>query len=665
MAAPALTMAPFATRARIAPDEVHRVVSTALDGGFYRAVNPDLAESGLDPIRHYLSSGWREGRDPAPWFSTRAYVEAYPEVIKAGWNPFCHYLLVGRREGREIARSVLADDYLLRRARRGEEPAWSFESLAGGAQAADAVAEEAAIRHRERVLAGKEFDTAFYLSLNVDVAKSGVDPLDHFLSGGWREGRDPNATFSVKDYLESYPDIAEADVNPFVHFLSAGRAEGRTGRTELGFRYEIIKRLAPLEAKVAAVARAEAKVKLGTAAAFAKALAGARTGLADLHITFSHDDYTANTGGVQLCLQREGARIAELGRDHLHFYPAKPWPVVRVRGEAGRLGVLLNGKSVGAFAPKTIASALGKAAGAVRAGKRSFAIHSLLGHAAGETADIVAAAGLKAGFFWLHDFASLCAGFHLLRNDVEDCSAPPPESAACGICVYGPWRARHLAEHERLFERLSLTVVSPSQPTLDLWKARAAYPTAGEAIHPHAWLLERGPAPKTPADRPLRIAYAGMPAAHKGWEIFRDLASRHADDPRYHFLHLGGRPQPGLALEFHKVTVTDDRPRAMQEAIETHQADAVLIWPLCRETFSFIAYEAVAAGAAIVAGPDSGNVAAFVEAGGPGLVLSGEDALARAFETGAVAQLARSVRKPALYDLAFSALTVDLLEGQG
>ena len=656
-------MALSTARARIAPDEVHRVISTALDGGFYRAVNPDLAESGLDPIRHYVLSGWREGRDPAPWFSTRAYVEAYPEVVKAGWNPFCHYLLVGRREGREIVRSVLADDYLLRRARRGEEPAWSFETLAGGTQAADAVAEEAAIRHRERVLAGKEFDAAYYLSVNIDVAKSGVDPLDHFLSGGWREARDPNATFSVKDYLESYPDIAEADVNPFVHFLSAGRAEGRTGRTELGFRYEIIKRLVPLEAKVGAVTRASARVKLGTAAALAKALAGSRTKLRDLHVTFSHDDYTANTGGVQLCLQREGARVATLGRDHLHLYPAKPWPVVRVRGEAGHLGVLLNGKAMGVFTPKVVIGVLGKACGAVKAGRHSFAIHSLLGHAAGETADILAAAGLKAGFFWLHDFASLCAGFHLLRNDVEDCSAPPPESAACGICVYGPWRARHVAEHERLFERLSLTVVSPSRPTLDLWKATAAYPTAGEVVLPHARLVERGLAPKTPADRPLRIAYAGMPAAHKGWEIFRDLAAKYAEDPRYHFLHLGGRPQPGLALEFHKVTVTDAKPRAMQEAIEKHQADAVLIWPLCRETFSFIAYEAVAAGAAIIAGPDSGNVAAFVEAGGHGFVLAGEDALALAFETGEVAALARGARKPALYDLAFSALTVDLLEG--
>jgi hypothetical protein len=654
--------APLTARARIAPDEVHRVISIALDGGFYRAVNPDLVDGGQDPIRHYLSSGWREGRDPAPWFSTRAYVEAYPEVIKAGWNPFCHYLVLGRREGREIARSVLADDYLLRRARRGEEPAWSFETLMGGAQAADEVAEEAAIRHRERVLASEEFDATYYLRLNVDVARTGVDPLDHFLSGGWREGRDPNATFSVKDYLESYPDIAEADVNPFVHFLSAGRAEGRAARTELGFRYDIIKRLVPIETRVAALERASARLKLGTAAALGKALARARTGLADLHITFSHDDYLANSGGVQLCLQREGARIADLGRDHLHLFPAKPWPVVRVQGEAGHLGVLLNGEAVGVYAPRTIISALAKAAVKVKAGRRSFAVHSLLGHAAGETAGIVGAVGLREGFFWLHDFASLCAGYHLLRNDVEDCAAPPPESTACSICTYGPRRARHVVEHERLFEQLSLTVVSPAQTTLDLWKARADYPTAAEVVLPHARLVERGPAPPTPADRPLRIAYAGMPVAHKGWEIFRELATRHADDPRYHFLHLGGRTVAGLPLEFHKVVVTDQAPRAMQEAIAQYEADAVLVWPICRETFSFTAYEAVAAGAAVITGPDSGNVAAFVETGGHGVVLAGEDALAQAFEAGEVADLARSARKPALYDLAFSALTVDLLE---
>ncbi len=651
----------------VSADEVLQVISTAVDGAFYRAINPDLDAAGVDPIRHYMQSGWREGRDPAPWFSTKAYVEAYPEVAKAGWNPLHHYLSKGRREGHEIVRSAHAAGYLLARARRGVEPAWSFTSLLGGpaAEAAatvDVVTRDAAELRREREVAAGEFDHAFYAGANPDVARKGADPLDHFLTAGWREGRDPSPAFSVKDYLETYPDIASAGINPFVHFLSVGRAEGRIARNELGFRYEIIKHLAPLEKRVAAVARASSRLKLGKAADLAEALAGARTGLAKLHITFSHDDFTRNTGGVQLCLQRESARIAATGGDHLHFYPAKAWPVVRTAGEAGHLGVVFNGHAVGVFAPGTAATTLRKAVGTTKARRRSFAIHSLLGHTADQTADILAAAGLNAGFFWLHDFASLCAGYHLLRNDVEDCAAPPPESAACGICIYGPWRARHLAEHERLFERLALTVVSPSQPTLDLWRRSWKFADKGEVILPHATLVERGPAPVAAGKRPLRIAFAGMPAPHKGWPVFHDLVLRFAGDPRYEFLHLGGRTPGGLPLEFHRIVVTDETPRAMQDAIERLGVDVVLLWPLCRETFSFTAYEAVAAGAAVIAGPDSGNIAAFVQAGGHGMVLADEDALGEALASGEIVALSRTRRRPMLYDLAFSALTVDLLE---
>ncbi len=648
--------------AALSLEEAYGVVATALDGAFYRTTYPDVVDAQSDPVRHYVASGWREGRDPAPWFSTEAYLRANPDVAQAGWNPLCHYLLCGRREGREVERSAESDKYLLSRAREGASPRWTFDGLTGPPAAADPLAEAAAEELRRRTLAASEFDVAFYLKHNPDVAKTDLDPLDHFMANGWSEGRDPNADFSIREYLDANPDVGAAGVNPFWHYLAAGRAEGRKLRADLGFRYEIINRLQPLETRVAAVAKASARLKLGTAAALAKGLAGARTALADLHVTFSHDDYTANTGGVQLCLQREDARIAALGRDHLHVYPAKPWPVVRVHGEAGALGVLLNGRPLGVYAPKTLAAALRRAAAEVPAGTRSFAIHSLLGHNAAQTADILGALGLSRGFFWLHDFASLCAGYHLLRDDVEDCAAPPVGSMACGVCVYGPGRARHIAEHARLFERLALTVVSPSQPTLDLWRERSDCAAEAEVILPHATLVARGEAPKTPLDRPLRVAYAGMPAAHKGWEVFRTLVERHGADPRYEFHHLGGRTVAGLPLTFHRVTVTEARPRAMQEAIEAAQADVVLIWPLCRETFSFTAYEAVAAGAAILTNPDSGNVAAFVQAEGRGRVLANEAALAVAFESGEVADLARARRRPQLYDLVFSGLSVDLLE---
>jgi hypothetical protein len=511
--------------------------------------------------------------------------------------------------------------------------------------------------HPDRELVLAEFDARFYLAANRDVARAGADPVEHFLAHGWREGRDPNRRFSLREYLRANPDVAAAGVNPFVHYLKAGRREGRKPRQDLGFRYAIIAGLTDMETRIAEAARAAATVRAQPEADLVAALARSRTGLADLHITFSHDDFTANVGGVQLCLRREARAVAEAGRDHFHIFPAKPWPTLRREDDAALLGVVWNGEAVGAFPPSVVTSAL---RGRAKAG--SFAIHSLLGHAVDETLAILAAAGLRRGLFWLHDFASLCAGVHLLRNDVEDCAAPPPDSAACGICFYSGWRSRHLGQHERLFQALELTVVSPSESALELWRSAWRFPARGQVVLPHVRLVARGPAPAVEAERPLRVAFAGVPAAHKGWAVFKETALNHLDDPRYEFHVFAGDSPAGVPATFHPVSAGGPEPDGMRRALAEAEIDVALIWPLCRETFSFTAHEAVAAGAAVVTNPDSGNVAAFVAEGGHGRVLADEDALAAAFETGDMLSLSRARRGAKLYDLEYSALSMDLIE---
>jgi hypothetical protein len=647
-------------------DDLHRVLSTAVDPDFYRRAYPEIDVPNLDPVMHYALHGWRDGRDPAPWFSAAAYLERHPDVAAAGLEPVYHYLTHGLAEGREIAPSAAGEAYRRAGLAADDPQAWRYAPAAPGVRPVTYVqpaAPPARLPPPELAdadLVRPAFDVAYYLALNPHIANDPIDPVVHFLVHGWREMRDPHPSFSIADYLEAYPDIAAAGINPYVHYLRTGRAEGRLPRHPLGFRYDLLADMTPMDRRMALPEWKSGRAYTNAADKLAAGLRRARTGLRDLHLTFSHDDYVNHFGGVQLCLQREDAGFAALGRDHVHVYPLIAWPVVRSADEPAPLGVLLNGRQLGVFTPRTVARVLREACGAVPAGRRSFAIHSLLGHEVGETIDIIHAVGLEAGYFWLHDFASLCAGFHLLRNDVEDCAAPPPESAACSLCLYQPMRPRHLAQHGQLFDRLDLTVVSPSEPTLSLWKASWNFPAAAEVILPHARLVPRGPAaPRKPG--PFRLAFPGVPVAHKGWPLFEALALRFADDPRYSFLHLGTRTPPGALPQFHPVSVTAERPRAMQETLEALDVDAVLIWSLVRETFSFTAYEAVAAGAAVITGPDSGNVAAFVHEGGHGLVLPDDDALIAAMESGEILSLARDARDVELYDLAFSGLTLELL----
>lgn len=71
------------------------------------------------------------------------------------------------------------------------------------------------------------FNLAWYTGRYPDVLQAGMDPLEHFLSHGGREGRDPGPHFNSSAYLAAYPDVAQTGLNPLVHYIRHGRREGR------------------------------------------------------------------------------------------------------------------------------------------------------------------------------------------------------------------------------------------------------------------------------------------------------------------------------------------------------------------------------------------------------------------------------------------------------
>jgi hypothetical protein len=76
----------------------------------YLIANPDVAAAGVDPRKHYLTIGRKEGRRLFPVqhselpdvFDPEAYLLANPDVAAAGVDPREHYLAFGLREGRRL-----------------------------------------------------------------------------------------------------------------------------------------------------------------------------------------------------------------------------------------------------------------------------------------------------------------------------------------------------------------------------------------------------------------------------------------------------------------------------------------------------------------------------------------------------------------------------------
>src|SRR5690606_33577668 len=172
----------------------------------------DLAADPEAAVAHFLDRGVSLGLDPGPAFSARRYLRENPDVAAAGMNPLLHYLAYGRGEGRVAFRVDDAGD---------DDPLPMPQPPSP--QTLERWAREVALL-RDSAL----FDPDFYLDRYPDVRAAGVDPLQHFVEHGAREGRWPNPWFDPAWYRANHQRGDDA-ANPLLHYAHApDRATSRT-----------------------------------------------------------------------------------------------------------------------------------------------------------------------------------------------------------------------------------------------------------------------------------------------------------------------------------------------------------------------------------------------------------------------------------------------------
>lgn len=218
--------------------------------------NPDYyaEQTGInDPVEallHFCREGWQKGINPSRGFLVGPYLEAYPDIAESGVNPLWHYLRHGRAEGRR-AFSLTTEN------------AWRFTAQEM------ALPDDANITARDRataqeVAASGLFDKAYYLAeyaLYLDDRSIEAPELHYHLVGerlgllpnpyfdpeyyrrqprgrrsnslllhygkkGWKKGLNPSALFDGDAYLEAFARWIPGKTCPLGHFLSVGRSSG-------------------------------------------------------------------------------------------------------------------------------------------------------------------------------------------------------------------------------------------------------------------------------------------------------------------------------------------------------------------------------------------------------------------------------------------------------
>lgn len=67
--------------------------SGMFDAAYYLKEYKEVIDTDMDPIKHYVLIGWKQGKNPNEFFNTQNYLDANKDVKASVINPFAHYII--------------------------------------------------------------------------------------------------------------------------------------------------------------------------------------------------------------------------------------------------------------------------------------------------------------------------------------------------------------------------------------------------------------------------------------------------------------------------------------------------------------------------------------------------------------------------------------------
>jgi len=362
-------------------------------------------------------------------------------------------------------------------------------------------------------------------------------------------------------------------------------------------------------------------------------------------LALSHADYLVCLGGTEKLLREEQGNLDKQGISYLQLSTYQPQ---RSKTEDGTYNPLLvvnvDSQPLGTCSASFLMTALELLRETHVARPVAVHLHQLMHWPLPSVDFLLEGIHPPVVRFFLHDYASICPQFNLLRNDEEYCGgSSDPAAPMCQDCKHGPRRRDYFPLFQSLFERWEVEMIAPSQTAADVW--RGAFPQHRDLVRvvPHLVVAER------PADhsarlarlkkssKKLRIAYIGYQADCKGWPFWRQTACDPTLQSHYDFYTLGACSDPPAHMKCVAVSFIEGGLTAMVDALEAHDIDIAFLWSIWSETYSYTAFEAMATNCLIITNSKSGNIAVLAGAEHRGCVFeSEEDALAFLREPGRV-----------------------------
>ena len=194
------------------------------DTNWYKSQYPEVGDE--NPLVHYITKGWKKGYNPSCKFDVNKYLENYPEVKKDNIEPLKHFLIEGKDKGytsfrvnyqNQDCQTILDSELFMFD--------W-VETIYQDLAQQDSLMHYCIFGYKEGRNPNPFFDTNWYKSQYPEVGDE--NPLVHYITKGWKKGYNPSYKFDVNKYLENYPEVKKDNIEPLKHFLTEGKDKGYT-----------------------------------------------------------------------------------------------------------------------------------------------------------------------------------------------------------------------------------------------------------------------------------------------------------------------------------------------------------------------------------------------------------------------------------------------------
>lgn len=235
---------------------------------------------------------------------------------------------------------------------------------------------------------------------------------------------------------------------------------------------------------------------------------------------------------------------------------------------------------------------------------------------------------------YLHDYYCACTRYNLLRNGSEYCGGKGLNEQACKGCAEYSRSCDIEKKIHKLFGAFlnRIIFVSPSVTTKNIFLRFHPEYAKQVIVIPHQKYNAhfKGNLEKVTSSHKIKVAFLGMPKAHKGWNTWNKIING-CSDKEYEFYVFNSADEQYDRMKKVNVAFSKDNLNAMTDALRENKIHVVLLWALWPETYSYTCFEAFASNTYIVTNKNSGNIADVIEANGNGEVLSDENELINLF----------------------------------